>query len=152
MSIQALPQNTIRTLGATLTITDPTSLVKELIDNALDANATSLFVEISANTLDVVQVRDGGHGVAPQDRDLIARRYCTSKIRSLDDLKGIGGTSLGFRGEALAAAAELSGEMIVTTRVDGEQVADAVKIGRNGEVVGCSWLRRICSRTEADNT
>jgi DNA mismatch repair protein MutL len=136
MGIQELPQNTVRALGANQALTDPASLVKELVDNALDANANSISVEISNNTLDVIQVRDNGHGIAPLDRELVARRYCTSKISRHADLKDIGGSSLGFRGEALASAAELSGGLIITTRVEGEQVATALKISQQGEVSG----------------
>jgi DNA topoisomerase VI subunit B len=99
-----------------------------LIDNALDARATSIAVEIYANTVDSIQVRDNGHGIPPQDRPLVARRYCTSKLTNAEDLASIGGSSLGFRGEALASAAEMSGGMTVTTRVEGEQVATALKI------------------------
>lgn len=136
MSIQALPQSTVRALGATQALTDPASLVKELLDNALDANANNVAVSISSNTLDVIQVRDNGHGIAPQDRPMVARRYCTSKICDEGDLKGIGGTSLGFRGEALASAAELSGTFFISTRIEGEQVATSLKISQQGEVVG----------------
>ncbi|EME79370.1 uncharacterized protein MYCFIDRAFT_8837, partial [Pseudocercospora fijiensis CIRAD86] len=134
MGISALPQATVRTLGASQVLTDPAALVKELVDNALDANATSISIEISNNTVDVIQVRDNGHGVAPEDRSLVARRYCTSKISHDDDLKDIGGSSLGFRGEALASAAELSGTLTISTRVEGEAVAAALKINQKGEV------------------
>lgn len=136
MSIAALPPSTVSILGSSQVLTDAPSVVKELIDNALDARATSVFVEISANTLDVIQVRDNGHGIAPQDRSLVCRRYCTSKIRDYSDLKDIGGTSLGFRGEALASAAELSGSIVVTTRIEGEDVAVTLKVSKKGEVEG----------------
>lgn len=134
MSIQPLPSNTVQLIGASQVLVDPTSVVKELIDNAIDASSTSIVVEISANTLDVIQVRDNGRGVAPEDRVLLCRPNCTSKIRSYDELKDIGGRSLGFRGQALASAAELSGCLSVTTRVEGEQVAECLKSARNGEI------------------
>jgi DNA mismatch repair ATPase MutL len=108
--------------------------VKELIDNALDARATAIFVEIAANTIDTVQVRDNGHGIAPEDREFVCRRYYTSKIRDFDELREIGGKWLGFRGEAMASMAEMSGSLSVTTRVDGEPVAALLKIGRNGKI------------------
>lgn len=136
MSIAALPPSTVSIIGSSQVLTDSSSVVKELIDNALDARASSVFVEISTNTLDIIQVRDNGHGVAPQDRSLICRRYCTSKIRDYTDLKDFGGTSLGFRGEALASAAELSGTILITTRVEGEDVAIALKVNKKGEVEG----------------
>lgn len=136
MVIAVLPANTIRAIGSSQVLTDPCSVVKELVDNALDAQATSVFVEISVNTLDVIQVKDNGSGIGPEDREMVCRRYCTSKIRKIEELKDVGGRSLGFRGEALASAAEISSSMVVTTRIEGEAVAVGLKIGRNGEVEG----------------
>jgi DNA mismatch repair protein MutL len=136
MSIKALPQTAVRAIGAAQVLTDSSAVVKELVDNALDARATTIAVEIHANTLDSIQVRDNGHGIPPQDRPLVARRYCTSKLTNADELESIGGSSLGFRGEALASAAEMSGGMTVTTRVEGEQVATTLKIDQQGGVAG----------------
>lgn len=109
-------------------------MVKELIDNSLDAEAAAIFVEISLNALDTIQVRDNGHGINPDDRCMVGKRHCTSKIRGLADLEYIGGRSLGFRGEALASAAELSGSMVVSTRIEGEATAVSLTIGRKGEI------------------
>ncbi|TKA83759.1 hypothetical protein B0A55_00061 [Friedmanniomyces simplex] len=136
MAIEKLAGGAIATLGAYQTLTDPAALVKELIDNALDANATSVAIEISSNTLDVIQLRDNGHGIAPDDRAMVARPNCTSKLHDFDDLKALGGSTLGFRGQALASAAEMSGTLAISTRVEGEQVAAALKINQLGEVVG----------------
>ena len=136
MSIHALPPTTVRTLGASQVLNDSVAVVKELLDNSLDAYATSISIEISSNTLDSIQVRDNGHGIAAQDRSLVARPHCTSKINDEDDLKAIGGSSLGFRGEALTSVAEMSGSLTITTRVEGEQVATALKISQRGEVEG----------------
>lgn len=136
MGIQALPDTTVRTLGASQVLTDSAAVVKELVDNALDANATSISIEISNNTVDSIQVRDNGHGIPPEDRQLVAKPHCTSKIAGEDDLNGIGGTSLGFRGEALASVAEMSGSLTISTKVEGEQVAVALKINQQGEVAG----------------
>ena len=135
MGILALPNATIRSLGACQVVNDPATVVKELLDNALDAQATSVTIEISNNTVDSIQIRDNGHGIQPGDRQLVARPHCTSKIGSEDDLKSIGGTSLGFRGEALASIAELSDSLTISTRVEGEQVAVALNINQQGEVV-----------------
>ena len=136
MGIQALPQTTVRTLGAQQTLTDPAVVVKELLDNALDAHASSVAIEIHSNTLETIQVRDNGHGIPPEDRPLVARPHCTSKIRSEDDLREIGGSSLGFRGEALASVAEMGGSLTISTRIEGEQVATLMKISPQGEVIG----------------
>ena len=135
MPIAALPLNTVLAIGSTQVLSDSSSLVKELVENALDARASAIFVEISENALDVIQVKDNGHGIAPNDRNLVGRRYCTSKISGFDDLTNIGGLSLGFRGEALASAIELSEGMTLTTKVEGEQVAASIKFNRKGEIV-----------------
>ena len=134
MPITPLPPETVRTIGSTQVLPNPTALVKELVENALDAKATSVFVEISANTLDAIQVRDNGHGIAPQDRCLICKRNCTSKIKNLEDLDRIGGSSFGFRGEALASAAEISESVTVSTRIEGEPTAVSMKFNRQGTI------------------
>lgn len=134
MPIAALPTNTVRAIGSSQVLADSASLVKELIDNALDGRATGIFVEISTNALDIIQVKDNGHGVAPGDRGMLCRRYCTSKIRDLDDLTNVGGQSLGFRGEALASAAEMSGSLMISTRVEGEPTATSIKVKRQGGI------------------
>lgn len=151
MTIEALPQKTIRAIGSTSAISDPCSVVKELVDNALDASATSLQVEISENTVDVIQLKDNGHGISPEDQQNVCKRAFTSKIQSLDDLKNVGGSSLGFRGEALASVAEMSGLVTVTTRVESEVAGRCLKYGRNGELTGYVDLARffgLCATTK----
>jgi len=133
-SIAALPPTTTRQIGSGQVLVDPSSVVKELIDNALDARAKSIFVDITANTVDSIQVKDDGHGIPAEDRPLVCRRYCTSKIRDFHDLREVGGKWLGFRGEALSSMAEMSGSLSVTTRVEGEPVAVKLKYDRNGEL------------------
>ena len=137
MPIAALPQDTVRAIGASQVLTDSASVVKELVDNALDAHASAIFIEVSINALDVIHVRDNGHGIAPADRSLVCKRYCTSKITSFEELSTIGGQSLGFRGEALASAAELSGSLVVSTRIEGEATAVSLRIGRQGAIERC---------------
>lgn len=132
--VKVLPESLQRRIGAGQALNDASSLVKELIDNAYDASATSINIEITANSVDLIQVRDNGYGIAPEDRALVAAPHCTSKLRNFDDLRLIGGTSLGFRGEALASAADLSGSMAVLTKVAGEETAVRLEIARNGQV------------------
>ncbi|CAD0086502.1 unnamed protein product [Aureobasidium mustum] len=124
MSIHALPQTAVRTIRSGQALTDPVSVVKELIDNALDARASNIAIEISANTLDVIQVKDNGHGIAPTDRPLVAKPYYLALV---------GSTYLGFRGEALSSALAMSDEMTITTRVEGETIATAIKICQTGD-------------------
>ncbi|RAH69533.1 putative DNA mismatch repair protein [Aspergillus aculeatinus CBS 121060] len=135
MPIAALPPTTARAIGSASVISDACSIVKELLDNALDASATSVTIEISQNTVDVVQVKDNGTGIPSEDHPFVCRRAFTSKIQTVEDLRHVGGTWLGFRGEALASAAEVSSSVVVTTRVENESVGHVLKYGRDGELI-----------------
>ncbi|CAZ84270.1 unnamed protein product [Tuber melanosporum] len=132
MGIQALPDTAVRALGSGQVLTDPVSLIKELLDNSLDALATAISIEVSQNTLDVLQVKDNGHGIPTEDREFVAMRHCTSKITDFEEIQDC--RSLGFRGEALASAAELAGGLVITTMVEGEKVAMACTCDRVGKV------------------
>jgi DNA mismatch repair protein MutL len=133
MAITVLPPTTIHLLNSAQVLTTPISLVKELVDNALDAKATSIDIIISPNTLDKIEVRDNGHGIQPDDLDALARHGYTSKLRSFEELIFRGGDTLGFRGEALASAVEL-GEVTVSTKTEGETIATMVKLKETGGV------------------
>ena len=134
MPIEALPPDTVRSIGATQILTDSCSVVKELIDNSLDACALAIFVEVSANSLDVIQVKDNGPGIHPDDRAMLGKPHCTSKIKTFVDLSDIGGKSLGFRGQALASAAAICESMILSTRVDSEHTGVRLTINRQGRI------------------
>ncbi|GMG49451.1 unnamed protein product [Aspergillus oryzae var. brunneus] len=136
MPITALPPTTVRAIGSTSVIADPCSVVKELLDNALDASATSIGIEISSNAVDVIQVKDNGHGISSDDHALVCKRTFTSKIQTVEDLRTLGGKSLGFRGEALASAAEVSGGVTITTRVEAEMVGTSINSQRASHPVG----------------
>jgi DNA mismatch repair ATPase MutL len=135
MHIQPLSDSAIRALGSSLVLNDARSVIKELIDNALDAHANTVSIEVSANTVDIIQVKDNGSGIGGDDRNLLCKRGCTSKIRTIQDLENLGGSSLGFRGEALASVAGLSNAVLVTTRIDGELVGFASKFGPDGHLL-----------------
>ena len=149
MPIHPLPASCISSLTATQVLAYPPSLIKELVENAIDANATLISVELATNCLDMLQVKDNGHGVLPGgDRDSLCRRGWTSKISDWEEIgrwKGSavdnyscadgGGGTLGFRGEALAAAAEMAGGGVeVLTRVEGEKVGWVGTYSRAGEL------------------
>lgn len=142
MPIQHLDKSVSLSLGSSLTLNDSRSVIKELIDNALDARANIISIEISANTLDSIQVKDNGQGVPLEDRPLLCQRACTSRIRTFEDVEKLGGSSLGFRGEALSSMAGLSGAIYVLTRVDGEPVGSTLTFNQNGKLLrkaGLSW-------------
>ncbi|KAM0564014.1 hypothetical protein ACHAPJ_000222 [Fusarium lateritium] len=133
MSISALPPSTAHLLRSSSTIADPLSLVKELVDNSIDAGATSIEITITPNTVDKIQVRDNGRGIQPEDYELLGLRSHTSKLRSYDELHLNGGKTLGFRGEALASA-NLLATIKITTRTAQDPVASLLllKSGSGG--------------------
>ena len=131
MSIQSLPQSSSVRLSSGQVLLDPSSVVKELVDNAIDACATAIFIEMSSNTLDVIQVKDNGQGINPEDRNMVGKRFCTSKIRDLDDLVEIGGQYLGFRGEALNSLIHIAANVELTTRIDGEITAVKMQLQKD---------------------
>ncbi|KAL3458447.1 hypothetical protein BJX64DRAFT_292155 [Aspergillus heterothallicus] len=135
MPIEALPPTTVRAIGSTSTISDPCSIVKELLDNALDAFASSVSIEISQDTVSVIQVKDNGHGIPKDDYAAVCKRGFTSKIQTIEDLNNVGGKSLGFRGEALASAADVSAGLTVVTKTEAEPVGSSLKYGRDGELL-----------------
>ena len=95
----------------------PASIVKELLENALDAGATDIGVEIEDGGRGLIRIRDDGVGMSPDEATLALARHATSKIRSADDLVGV--ATFGFRGEALPAIASVSQLVLETSEEDG---------------------------------
>lgn len=115
--IQVLDSVTIDKIAAGEVIERPASVVKELVENAIDAGATSVTVEITDGGISFIRIADNGCGIAKEDVRPAFYRHSTSKIRSVDDLSGI--RSLGFRGEALSSIAAVSQtELLTKTRED----------------------------------
>ncbi|KAJ9144880.1 PMS1 protein 1 [Coniochaeta hoffmannii] len=133
MPISPLPRETVRLLGSPLVLSTPTAVVKELVDNAIDAHATFVEVLIAADTVNSIEVRDNGHGIQPSDFHSLGFRGCTSKLRNFEDIQTIGGTTLGFRGDALACAANVS-TLEITTRTAGEPTAWKLYFSKKGSI------------------
>ena len=111
-NIVLLDELTINKIAAGEVIERPASVVKEMVENSIDAGATSITVEIKNGGISFIKVSDNGKGIASDDLEIAFERHATSKIRSADDLNTV--TSMGFRGEALASIAAVANVELVS--------------------------------------
>jgi DNA mismatch repair protein MutL len=136
LAIRQLPASVINKIAAGEVIERPASVVKELIENAVDAGATRIDVTVEQGGVELVRVVDNGCGIAAGELSLAVAPHATSKIAEADDLFHIG--TLGFRGEALASIAEVS-RMVLRSRVADDPSGAELEItgGRHGHVSPC---------------
>lgn len=130
--IFVLDQATINQIAAGEVIERPSSVVKELVENAMDAGATAITVEIKEGGISFIRVTDNGSGFAKEDIRLAFLRHSTSKIRSVEDLMCVG--SLGFRGEALSSIAAVAQVELITCAT-GQAVGSRYRI-EGGQEIG----------------
>jgi DNA mismatch repair protein MutL len=130
--IRILPEAVANQIAAGEVIERPASVVKELLENALDAGATSIRIEIESGGKRLIRVTDDGCGMAHDDALLAFERHATSKLRTADDLLSI--ATLGFRGEALPTIAAVS-RLVLETRTAEEEQGTRIEFGA-GKLVG----------------
>ena len=151
--IQCLPSHVADLIAAGEVVERPASVAKELLENAIDAGAAAIVVELERGGLTYLRITDNGCGIAPTELPTAFLRHATSKLRTADDLAAIG--TLGFRGEALAAISAVS-RVDIFSRQKGAETGAVLHLegGVSGEVTeaGCPEGTTICVRDLFYNT
>lgn len=123
--IVLLDEQTINKIAAGEVVDRPASIVKELVENSIDAKATAITIEIKKGGISYIKITDNGTGFHSDDIEMAFERHATSKIRKEEDLQKI--TSMGFRGEALASVAAIAKVVLTTKNVD-EEIGSKVRV------------------------
>ncbi|XP_010128364.1 PREDICTED: PMS1 protein homolog 1 isoform X2 [Chlamydotis macqueenii] len=129
--MKQLPAETIRLLSSSQVITSVVSVVKELIENSLDASATNLDIKLENYGFNKIEVRDNGNGIKVADVPVMAVKHYTSKISSSEDLEKL--TTYGFRGEALGSICCIS-EVLITTKTAADDFSTQYALDNNGHI------------------
>lgn len=129
--IKQLPQSVANQISAGEVIERPASIVKELIENSIDAGAKNIEIKIEDGGRELIKVKDDGHGIEADDVESAFNRYATSKIEDIDDLYSL--YSLGFRGEALASIASVAEIEMISRHQESDQ-AEKIKL-KGGEII-----------------
>ncbi|KAM6934943.1 PMS1 protein homolog 1 isoform 2-T2 [Xenentodon cancila] len=130
--MKQLPPETVRLLSSSQVISSLVNVVKELMENSLDAGASSIDVKLDNYGLDRIEVRDNGHGINPADTPVMAVRHFTSKISSHEDLEQL--ETYGFRGEALGSICAVA-EVTVTTKTEEDDISTQYTLDFTGKIV-----------------
>ncbi len=138
MPIKLLDNSLINKIAAGEVVERPSSVVKELVENAVDAGATEIAIEIENGGKSLIKISDNGSGIKHDELELAFSRHATSKIATLTDLENIG--SLGFRGEALSSISSVSNVEVIT-KTASDELAKSLELSQ-GEVVSEKFVNR----------
>ncbi|GAA5924222.1 hypothetical protein JCM1841_006879 [Sporobolomyces salmonicolor] len=133
MSIQAIDRSSVHRLTSGQVVIDLQTAVKELVENALDAGATSIEVKFKEHGVDAIEVQDNGKGINQSDWEGIARKHHTSKLSSFADLSSV--STLGFRGEALSSLCGTASLSLITATASTAPVGTSLTFSRSGECI-----------------
>ena len=152
-NIVLLDELTINQIAAGEVIERPASVIKEMVENSIDAGATNITVEIKNGGISYIKVSDNGKGIAQDDLEIAFERHATSKIRSADDLNTV--TSMGFRGEALASIAAIANVELVS-KTQEQEIGNRIVVEAGNilekEEAGCKTGTTITVRNLFFNT
>ena len=118
-NIVLLDELTINKIAAGEVIERPASVVKELVENSIDAKATKIDIDIQNGGISYIRITDNGKGIAPDDMEIAFEKHATSKIRSADDITNV--LTMGFRGEALASIAAIAKVEMISRQPESEE-------------------------------
>ncbi|MES1921065.1 DNA mismatch repair protein [Bonamia ostreae] len=131
MAILRLSENVVAMIAAGEAVERPSAVVKELVENSLDAGSSEIKVEIDGGGLEFLSVSDNGHGIEAKDFELLCERHATSKITKYDDIENV--KTFGFRGEALASISAVSKITVVSKTKNDKLASKGVFV--NGKLV-----------------
>ena len=148
--IHVLDQITIDKIAAGEVIERPASIVKELVENAIDAGSTSVKIEIKDGGISFIRITDNGCGIPQDEVQRAFLRHSTSKIETVEDLSHI--ASLGFRGEALSSIAAVTRTELITKTADAEfgtryVIEGGNNLSRSSVILQCSCEKKIFENT-----
>jgi len=144
-NIVLLDELTINKIAAGEVIERPASVVKELVENSIDAGATKIDIDIQNGGISYIRITDNGKGIAPDDMEIAFEKHATSKIRNADDITNV--LTMGFRGEALASIAAIAKVEMTSRQPNSEEgyrvVIEGGRIIEKGEC-GCPVRNNNC--------
>ena len=148
MSIKILTEETINKIAAGEVVERPANVVKELVENSLDANSTAIEIEIKGAGHRLIRVRDNGAGIPSDEIGLAVTRHATSKISGFDDLQKL--NSMGFRGEALPSIAAVS-NLIIQSQTPNSATGWELRLSGGKIIKETSWAGAIGTNIEVSD-